>query len=226
MSREPINRYLDSAVLKPDLPRRDAEAAIRVGVEYRVRTVCVRPWDIELAAALCRDTETEVSCVLAFPHGATTSAIKALEARHYIAAGARELDMVVNFGLIRSGLWDEVVADIRGVTDAAHPHGVLVKVILETVYLNADQIRRGTQCAIQAGADFVKTSTGFAPEGDTEAAMRIMLETAAGRIQVKPSGGIRDKAKADRFVELGAARLGVNYTSLEAICGSGGSGDV
>ncbi|MBN1249568.1 MAG: deoxyribose-phosphate aldolase [Anaerolineae bacterium] len=213
-----INRYLDHAVLKPEMTRQEAIDAIQLGIDYNVRTVCVRPCDIELAATICAGTETEVSCVLAFPHGCTSNLVKSDEARRYIAAGTDEIDMVVNFGFVRSGLWDYVVADIRAVTDIAKPAGVLVKVIFETSYLTLDQITRTTECAIEAGADFVKTSTGFGGEGATVEGVQAMLDAARGRIKVKPSGGIRDRARAEMFVAMGAMRIGNGYSSTPKIC--------
>lgn len=213
-----INRYLDHAVLKPELTRQEAIGAIKLGLDYDVRTVCVRPCDIEPAAEMCTGSDTEVSCVLAFPHGCTSSLVKADEARRYIAAGTNEIDMVVNFGFVRSGMWDAVVNDIRAVTEVAKPAGVLVKVIFETSYLTLDQITRTTECAIEAGADFVKTSTGFGGEGATVEKVQAMLDAAQGRIKVKPSGGIRDRAKAEMFVEMGALRIGNGYTSTPKIC--------
>jgi deoxyribose-phosphate aldolase len=218
MTVQNINRYLDHAVLKPELSRQDAIAAIQLGIDYKVRTACVRPCDIELAANMCKGTETEVSCVLAFPHGCTSSLVKADEARRYIEAGTHEIDMVVNFGFVRSAMWDEVVADIRAVTGVAKPAGVLVKVIFETAYLTLDEIKRTVECAVDAGADFVKTSTGFASEGATEEKVKAMLDAAQGRVKVKPSGGIRDRARAELFVEMGAMRIGNGYTSTKAIC--------
>jgi deoxyribose-phosphate aldolase len=215
-----IHRYLDHAVLKPEMTRREVIDAIRLGLDFHVRTVCVRPCDIGLAAEMSAGTETEVSCVLAFPHGCTSSLAKADEAKRYIAAGTDEIDMVVNFSFVRSGMWDDVVTDIRAVTEVARPAGVLVKVIFETSYLTLDQIKRTTECAIAAGADFVKTSTGFGGEGATVEAVGAMLDAAHGRIKVKPSGGIRDRARAEMFIEMGALRIGNGYSSTPAICGS------
>ena len=221
-----INRYLDHAILKPEMTRAEVVDAIELGLRYAVYTVCVRPCDIAIAAEMCAGSTTGVSCVLAFPHGDTLSAVKSDEARRYIDAGANEIDMVVNYGYIRSGLWDEVTADIAAVTGVARPAGVPVKVIFETAQLSIDEIRRGTECAIGAGADFVKTSTGFGGDGATEEGVRAMLETAAGRIKVKPSGGIRDRARAEMFIAMGAHRIGNGYSSTAAICGeSGAAGD-
>ncbi len=222
MSVKEINRYLDHAVLKPEMTRQEAIGAIRLGLDYSVRTACVRPCDIELAVEMCRGTTTEVSCVLAFPHGCTLSAVKADEARHLIAAGVDEIDMVVNFGFVRSGLWDEVVADIQAVTSVARPAGVPVKVIFETAHLTLEEIKRATRCAIEAQADFVKTSTGFGGEGATVQQVQAMLDAGEDRIKVKPSGGIRDRARAEMFIEMGASRIGNGYTSTAAICAGGG----
>ncbi|HIU19554.1 MAG TPA: deoxyribose-phosphate aldolase [Candidatus Limiplasma stercoravium] len=213
-----ISRYLDLAILKPDLTPQQAREAIALGIRCNARTVCVRPCDISMAAALCDGTQTEVSCVLDFPHGCGDSRGKAELAQRYACLGAREIDMVMNYGLARGGEWALVEEDIRGVAEAAHRHGVLVKVILETCELTDAQIRRATEASVAAGADFVKTSTGFASGGATPEAVRAMLEAAAGRILVKASGGIRDYQTARMYVDMGAQRLGVGYAAAEAIC--------
>lgn len=218
LSVQGIERYLDHAVLKPEMSRAEALAEMQVGVNYRVRTICVRPADIPLAMASCEGTETGVCCVLAFPHGDALSASKADEAKRYVDLGVAEIDMVVNYGFIRSGLWSELEADIRAVTNVARPAGVLVKTIFETSTLSLEEVARATQAAIAAEADFVKTSTGFGGGGASEEAVRVMLDTAAGRIAVKPSGGIRDRARAEMFIAMGATRLGVGSTSTPAIC--------
>lgn len=216
-----INRYLDHAVLKPEMRRAEALEQMQTGLDYNVRTLCVRPGDISLAVDLCRGTETEVSCVLAFPHGCALSASKADEAKRYVGLGVAEIDMVVNYGFIRSGLWDELEADIRAVTDVARPAGVNVKTIFETSALTLDEVARATEAAIAAQADFVKTSTGFGDGGATPEVVETMVNTAAGRIGVKASGGIRDRETAEMFVAMGATRLGVGSTSTPAVCEAG-----
>ncbi len=219
-----LNRYLDHAVLVPQMTRQQAREWIKSGIDYQVKSVCVRPCDIDLAVEMCRGTQTEVSCVLGFPHGCVCTESKAAEARLYCEKGVAEIDMVANYGWIRSGMWDEVQADIKAVVDVAHAKNVLVKVIFETAQLTLEEVARATEVSIAAGADFVKTSTGFNGEGATEAAVECMLKTAAGRIKVKPSGGIRDAARAKMFVDMGVHRLGVNGSSSPAICdGSGGT---
>lgn len=215
---QPINRYLDHAVLKPEMTRDEATEQMKIGVRYNVRTICVRPADIELAKDISNGTDTQVSCVLAFPHGTALSAGKADEARRYIGLGVDEIDMVVNYGFIRSGLWDLVEEDIRAVTAVAAGAGVKVKTIFETACLSISEIARATEVAVWAQADFVKTSTGFGPGGATKEAVQAMLDAGKGRIGVKPSGGIRDLATAQMFVEMGATRLGVGSTSTPVIC--------
>lgn len=214
-----LNRYLDQAVLDPALSEQEAKQAIELGVRYAVRTVCVRPMDIAMARRLCEGTETGVSTVLAFPHGCTLPQVKRAEALCYIEAGADEIDMVANYALIRSAEWQRLAADIQAVTQAPGREGVVVKVILETALLSVPQIEEATRVAAAAGADFVKTSTGFNGGGATEEAVQAMVRAAAGQLQVKASGGIRSSQAAQRFIELGASRLGVGYTSTPAICG-------
>lgn len=212
-----IARYLDHAILKPEMTRKEAVEAIQYGIEHKVRTVCVRPCDVELAVKLCRGTKTDPCVVLGFPHGCVRPEVKAFEASTYIDLGVKEIDMVVNYGFIRSGMWEEVEKDIRAVSDQTRKAGVLLKVILETCTLSKEEIIRATEIAAEAGADFVKTSTGFHSAGATEDAVRTMIEAAKGRIKVKASGGIRDIETARRFIEMGCARLGVGYSTTPVL---------
>jgi deoxyribose-phosphate aldolase len=221
---QPINRYLDHAVLKPAMTLADARREMQVGIDYQARTICVRPADIAMAMEVAAGTTTDVSCALAFPHGSALPGSKADEARRYVDLGVAEIDMVVNYALIRSGQWDRLAEDIRAVTDIASPAGVKVKTIFETVELTLSDIARATEIAVEANADFVKTSTGFADGGATEEAILTMVRAAAGRIGVKASGGIRDRRRAERFIELGATRIGIGSTTTPVICdGSGRS---
>ncbi len=212
-----ISRYFDAAVLKPEMTREEAKDAIRQSIEADSYSVCVRGCDIPMAVEMCRGTNTLVSCVLDFPYGYGGAAGKRALAKVYCQQGAKELDMVMNYGYARGGDWDVVEEEIRGVCEEAHAAGALVKVIFETSQLTLDQIRTATETAIRAGADFVKTSTGFNGAGATKEAVRAMLETAAGRARVKPSGGIRDYATAKMYVDMGAQRLGIGFSSAAAI---------
>ncbi|NLM11446.1 MAG: deoxyribose-phosphate aldolase [Clostridiaceae bacterium] len=218
MKKYEFNRYIDHAVLKPEMTQEEVRNAIQLGIDYKVKTVCVRPCDIELAVKMCSGTITGVSCVLAFPHGTVPSEIKRLEAEAYIQKGVDEIDMVVNYGYIRSKLWDEVVKDIKAVSEITKANKVLLKVILETSQLTEEEIIKATECAINARADFVKTSTGFYGEGATVKSVQAMLKAANGKIQVKASGGIRNSEQARVFLDMGVSRIGNGFSSTPVIC--------
>ena len=213
-----ISRYFDAAVLKPEMTPEQAEAAIKECIAFDSYSVCVRGCDIPLAKRLCEGTNTKVSCVLDFPYGYGGVEAKRQAARAYAEMGVVDIDMVMNYGAARGGAWDVVEEEIRAVVEEAHKKGVNVKVIFETSQLDDAQIRKGTEVCIAAGADFVKTSTGFNGGGATVEAVRAMLETANGRIKVKPSGGIRSYEAAKMYVDMGCARLGIGYTSCAKIC--------
>jgi deoxyribose-phosphate aldolase len=218
---EKISRYLDTAVLKPEMTRKEAIEAITLSAKYDSKTVCVRPCDIDIASKICDGTNTEVSVVLGFPHGCGLSEVKGLEAEEYIKRGVSEIDMVANYGFIRSGEWGLVESDIRSVVQVCKPASVALKVIIESSELSLEEVEQATEAAIRAGADFVKTSTGFASGVATEEVVAKMLETSAGRIKVKPSGGIRDYNRAKMFVDMGVHRLGISFSSVVAICDGG-----
>lgn len=218
-----IARYFDAAVLKPDMTPAQVEAAIRESIAYDSYSVCVRGCDIDLALKLTAGTNTVVSCVLDFPYGYGGLEAKRAAARAYAEKGVKNIDMVMNYGAARGGAWDVVEAEIRAVVEEAHARDVIVKVIFETSQLTLDEIRKGTEVCIRAGADFVKTSTGFNGGGATVEAVQAMLEAAQGRIKVKPSGGIRNYETAKRFVDMGVHRLGIGYTSCKPIVEGGSS---
>ena len=213
-----ISRYFDSAVLKPNMTDDEVKAAIQLGIDYDSYSVCVRPCDIDLALEMCKGTNTVVSCVLDFPHGDSTAEGKAALAEIYAAKGVAEIDMVMNYGFARSGKWDEVKRGIEGVVKAAKKYNVGVKVIFESCELTVEEVKKGTEICIEAGADFVKTSTGFAASGASEEAVQAMLDASAGRIKVKPSGGVRSYETAKKYVDMGADRLGIGFSSAKAIC--------
>ena len=212
-----ISRYFDSAVLKPSMTEAEVKEAIQLSIDCDSYSVCVRPCDIDLAVEMCKGTNTVVSCVLDFPHGDSTAEGKAALAEIYAAKGVAEIDMVMNYGYARSGKWDEVKKGIEGVVKAAKKHDVGVKVIFESCNLTVDEIKKGTEICIEAGADFVKTSTGFAASGASEEAVQAMVDASAGKIQVKPSGGIRNYETAKKYVDMGASRLGIGFSAAMAI---------
>ena len=209
-----VARVLDHAVLKPEFTGADLARHAAMCVERGVGCLCVRSVDVAAAVRLVAGSPVVIAAVIAFPHGAVPAAVKAHEARLAIAAGARELDMVVNIGALKSGDEAAVRDDIAAVVAEARPHGVLVKVILEICYLGPAEIVAGCRLAEEAGADFVKTSTGFGvqvsgPTGATPEAVRIMVDTVGGRLQVKASGGIRTWEDALAYLDMGCTRLGV-----------------
>lgn len=209
-----VAKALDHAVLKPEYTRDDLARHAVMCVQRGVGCLCVRSCDVAEATRLVAGSPVVVAAVIGFPHGAQRPEVKALESRLAIADGARELDMVANVGALKSGAEQAVRADVAAVVAEARPRGVLVKVILETCALTPAEIALGCRLAEQAGADFVKTSTGFgvqpsSPTGATPEAVRIMLDTVGGRLQVKASGGIRSWDDAVRYLDMGCTRIGV-----------------
>jgi len=209
-----VAQTLDHAVLKPEYTAADLATHAAMCVARGVGCICVRSCDVAAATRLVAGSPVVVASVIGFPHGAQPAAVKALESRLAIDAGARELDMVINVGALKSGDERTVRDDIAAVVAEAKPRGVLVKVILETCYLGPAEIATACRLAEEAGADFVKTSTGFGvksggPTGATPEAVRIMLDAVGGRLQVKASGGIRSWDEAVAYLDMGCTRLGV-----------------
>ncbi len=209
-TREKVAKTLDHAALKADLTDADIIEACELGKKFNVASVCVRPSDVPLAAKELAGSDVDVSVVVGFPHGANKPETKALEAKLAIADGAKELDMVMNVGKFLTGDYEWVQRDIAAVTAEAKGKGVLVKVILESTYLTLDQVAKACEIARDAGADFVKTSTGFASVGPgaTPEAIDVMVKTVGDTMGVKASGGVRDYLGAVGFLEQGCNRLG------------------
>jgi deoxyribose-phosphate aldolase len=204
---------IDHAVLKPTSTDADVIAGCELGRKYKVATVCLRPSDVATASKALAGSGVGISAVVGFPHGSNRAEVKALEARLAIEDGAVELDMVMNIGKFLSGDFEYVRQDIEAVVAEARKHDVLVKVILETCYLDARQIARACKIAQTAGADYVKTSTGFAEGSATPEAIEIMIKTVGDTMGVKASGGIRSFETAEGFLRQGCARLGIGSTA-------------
>jgi len=205
-------KKIDHAVLKPVATDEDIRRNAQMCMQRGVGDLCVRPTDVALAAAVLRDSDTTVAAVVGFPHGSNRPEVKALEARLAIEDGADELDMVMNIGKFLSGDTEHVQKDVEAVVAEAKPHGVLVKVILETCCLVPEQIAHACQIARDAGADFVKTSTGFGDGPATPEAVAMMIDTVGGTMQVKASGGIRSWEQAAGYLDQGCSRLGIGST--------------
>jgi deoxyribose-phosphate aldolase len=230
ISERDLAATLDHAILKPELTRAEVDAELDTAAEWGVFSVCVRPSDIAYAAERLAGSGVAVGTVIGFPHGTTSTAAKTAEVRQALADGATEFDMVVNIGALRSGFDDVVTADIAAVVDAASGH--ITKVILETALLDEEQIARGSRLTEQGGADFVKTSTGFAGGGATVEHVRLMRANVSERVQVKASGGVRSYADALAMLEAGATRLGTSGSAVilgearRVDAGGAASGDV
>ncbi len=211
-SIEEVAATIDHAVLKPDQTEADVRGAAAMCMKYGVASMCVRPCDIELAAELLDQSSVMVSCVLSFPHGADATASKVFQAEQAILAGAREIDMVMNIGQFLSGHWEYVLDDIKAVSETAHTNGVIVKVIQESCFLSLTQVAHACEISLAAGADFVKTSTGFGPSAATPEIVDVMVKTVGGKMGIKASGGIRTWEQAVSYLAQGATRLGIGAT--------------
>jgi deoxyribose-phosphate aldolase len=211
-TRSQIAKTIDHAVLKPASTVDDLVSACHMCKAYDVACLCVRPTDVAVAAAELTGSEVVVAAVVGFPHGAHRTEVKALEAQLAIEDGATELDMVMNIGMFLSGDYDLVSRDIAAVVAVAKCRNVAVKVILETCYLSPEQIAQACLLARGAGADYVKTSTGFAEGAATPEAVAIMMKTVGDCMKVKASGGIRSLDALLGYLDQGCHRVGLSAT--------------
>ena len=212
ISKEVLVRTIDFAILKPEWTDQQILDACAYAVESNVINVCVQANKVSLIRPLIKGTTTLLGTVVGFPTGCHSPLIKGREAEEVVKNGAQEVDMVMDYGALLSGNFDLVKEDISTVVRAA---GVDVKVILETAYLNKEEIIRACQISEEAGAAFVKTSTGLAHEGATLENVRIMKASVSEKMKIKAAGGIRDLQTAVDFLDAGCSRLGTS--SLEAI---------
>lgn len=201
---------IDHAILKPEMTRAEVDANLDLALTHEIFSVCVRPSDIAHSVERL-DGKVAVGTVIGFPHGTTSTEAKLAETRQAIADGATELDMVLNIGRLKSGMLDDVKADIAAVVEASGD--LIVKVILETALLTDDEIVAGCEAAEAAGADFVKTSTGFAGGGATVEHIRLMRESVGPDVEVKASGGVRGLDALLELTEAGATRFGTSATA-------------
>ena len=206
-----IARLIDHAILRPELTMNDVERELEVAARFEVFSVCVRPVDVGHAASALAGTGVAVGTVVGFPHGSAATATKVAEARVALEEGASELDMVLQIGRLRSGLLDQVRDDIALVVETAGT--APVKVILETALLDRDCIIAGCRAAAEAGAAFVKTSTGFGPGGAADDDLILMRRSVGPHVQVKASGGVHDLDTLLRMRSLGASRFGTSATA-------------
>ncbi|MGV3042419.1 deoxyribose-phosphate aldolase [Staphylococcus rostri] len=201
-------KYIDHTLLKPESTRAQIDKIIEEAKEYHFKSVCVNPTHVAYAAEKLADSDVLVCTVIGFPLGASTSEVKAFETKDAIAKGADEIDMVINIGALKDGRYDDVQADIAAVVEASGDK--TVKVIIETVLLTDEEKVKASELSKAAGADFVKTSTGFAGGGATPEDVKLMKDTVGDDVEVKASGGVRNLADFQAMLEAGATRVGAS----------------
>ena len=214
LTYEDVAKTIDHSLLRPELDDQFITDGCRLAAEYRVASVCCRPADVKRARELLAGSDVAVGTVIGFPHGGTTTEVKVYEAEQALGDGATELDMVINIGALRSGRDAYVQDEIAAIVKVAHAAGAIVKVILENAYLDDAQKVRGCKLAEAAGADFVKTSTGFAPTGATHEDLALMRQTVSPHVGVKAAGGVRTLDGLLAVMELGVTRIGATQTAL------------
>lgn len=205
-----IAELIDHTLLKSDATHTDIVRLCDEAKKFGFASVCVNPYWVGLAATELQNSPVKTCTVVGFPLGATTEFVKSTEASEAIRAGADEVDMVLNIGALRSGDTDTISEEIRLLAETCHVQDALLKVILETGLLSQDQKIIACELAVQSGADFVKTSTGFVPKGATPEDVALMRSVVGSKIGVKASGGIRTLADVERMVAAGASRIGAS----------------
>jgi len=213
LSYDDVAKTIDHSLLRPELDDAFITDGCKLAARYQVASVCCRPADVARAIELLAGTGVAVGTVIGFPHGGSTTEAKVFEAEQALRAGASELDMVINIGALKSGRDAYVRDEIAAVVGVAHRAGALVKVIMENAYLDDDQKVRGCKLAEAADADFVKTSTGFAPTGATHEDLALMRRSVSPHIGVKAAGGVRTLDGLLAVMELGVTRIGATQTA-------------
>ncbi len=221
-----IAKMIDHSLLRPELTPEDVVRGCGVARKYDTATVCCAPSDVALCRRELAGSDVKVAAVVGFPHGYSTTAAKVFEAERAIADGAHELDMVLHIGRLRAGDLAYVRVDVKAVVDVAHRGGARVKVILENCYLTDEQKRAGCKLCEEAGADWVKTSTGFGKGGATLEDLKLMRAAVSAKVQVKAAGGVRDLDAALKVREIGCTRFGATATEaiMEEALRRGGGG--
>ena len=210
VSEMKLNNYLDHTLLKPEATATQIDQVIKEAVENDFYSVMVNPYWVKRVKNHLTGTKVKAACVIGFPLGANTTAIKVAEAKQAIADGADELDMVMNIGEFKGKNYEVVSEDIAAVVKAAHEANKVIKVIIETALLTEEEITKASIIVADCGADFVKTSTGFSTRGAKVRDVELMKAAVGDRIKIKPAGGIHSAAEAKAMIEAGANRLGVS----------------
>lgn len=223
MNNKELAKMIDHTLLKPEAKEEDVKKLCEEALEYNFASVCVNPTYVPIASEMLKGSDVKVCTVIGFPLGANSSQTKAFESGDAIKNGAEEVDMVINIGAVKSGQWEKVENDIKAVVESAKDKA-LVKVILETCLLTDDEKVKACECSVKAGADFVKTSTGFSKSGATIEDVKLMRQTVGKGLGVKASGGVRDREGALSMIEAGATRIGASSGIKIVTGGKGESG--
>ncbi len=222
---EELAKSIDHSLLQPTMTDADLESGLQQALEYKVASVCIKPYYVRRAAEVLAGSGVAVGTVIGFPHGGNTTELKRLETEIACKDGATEIDMVINLGKALSGDWDYVEQDIRVVTEESHKHGAIVKVIFENDFMPNDEIKiKLCQICEKVNADFVKTSTGYgfvkgadgkySYQGATEPDLQLMRANCSAQVQVKAAGGVRDLDALMRARDLGTTRVGATATAV------------
>ncbi len=219
LTRQELASRIDHTALKPETTSQAVEKLCAEALQWRCASVCVAPHWVPMAAQQLAKSDVAIGTVVGFPLGANRTAVKVFEAQQAVADGATELDMVINIGALKSGDWQTVAKDVLEVVKAAHTMDATVKVILECALLTSTERQNAARLAVEAGADYVKTSTGFGPGGATVADVQALVEAVGGACRVKAAGGIRSLPAALQMIEAGADRIGTSAGAaiLEAV---------
>lgn len=217
MNKNELSKFIDHTVLKAETSEKAVEKVCKEALDYKFASVCINPCNVKLASKLLEGSEVKVCTVIGFPLGANTSKVKAFETEDAIANGAHEVDMVINIGKLKDKDYDYVREDIKAVVNAAKGKA-LTKVIIETCLLTDEEKVKACELAKEAGADFVKTSTGFSTGGATPDDIKLMRETVGPEMGVKASGGVRNIDDAEAVIKNGATRIGAS-SSIDIVEG-------
>ncbi|WP_102401282.1 deoxyribose-phosphate aldolase [Haloimpatiens massiliensis] len=223
MTVEELARYIDHSVLKPEFTQNEIKKHIQDAINFKCRTVCINPSSLDIAKEMTNGTDTGICVVCDFPFGTSTTESKVLQAKVCCEKGVEELDIVSNFGWIKSGRWDKVKEDIEAVVNECHKYKTAVKVILETDALTEEEIKKATEVVISTGADFVKTSTGFLTGHENKGAapevIELIMGVTKGRCKIKGSGAIRTREHFLKLIDMGIDRMGIGYKSTPIVLG-------
>jgi len=211
-SCEQVAQAIDHSLLHPALPDAALEAGCRAAAEWGVASACVKPYFVGRARDLLQGTPAKAITTVGFPHGAHAITVKVAEAKTAIGQGAEELDIVINIGKVKSGDWGYLEDEVIALAETAHDGGSILKVIFENCYLTKEEKRQLCRISRRAGADFIKTSTGFGDGGATDEDLQLMLHEAGDAMGVKAAGGVRSYRHAARLLDMGVRRIGASQT--------------